>query len=188
MSEKSVDEEVRIVVNLTMAFIFWIISQVGPRFVEGITIPGVNIEPYNSAEWIVWITAALIEIIFLIGAASDISIFIDILTRILVRRLGIKEKRPLKRIAGDSAYILLAILLAAILNPVVASIPQVGGYLTVIISLAALTIFLILIYDIGRTLYTALQEKTQNVADWIASLVGERRQEDKIEERRHDEQ
>ena len=181
MSRKSIRAEVRtrfprIVINLTVAFIFWIVSRIGPIFVTGIIIPGVNLEPFNRAESIVSIAATLIALIFLMRAASDILFFVDIWTEIIVRYLGIREERPLKRIARDIAYIILAILLATAISPIISPIPQIGGYLTVAISVTALGVFLILIYDIGRVIHGVLQRKTQRIAEWIGGLAGDKRE------------
>jgi len=152
MSRKSIRAEVRtrfprIVINLTVAFIFWIVSP-----------------------------ATLIALIFLMRAASDILFFVDIWTEIIVRYLGIREERPLKRIARDIAYIILAILLATAISPIISPIPQIGGYLTVAISVTALGVFLILIYDIGRVIHGVLQRKTQRIAEWIGGLAGDKRE------------
>jgi hypothetical protein len=157
-----------------MAFIFWAIGQIGPIFVRGIVIPGVVVEPFNNAETVVSITATIITLIFLVRAASDVLYFVDVWTEIITKRLGIKEERPLKRVARDLVYIILAILLATAVTPIIFPIPQIGGYLSIAISLTALGVFLILIYDIGRVLHDVLQEKTLKIAEWIASLAGER--------------
>ena len=112
MSKGSVGKEVkmrlpRIMINLTVAFLFWIISQVGPIFVRGITIPGISLPPpLDSISSLVGLTSTLIALIFLVRAISDILFFVDLSAEIIVRGLGIKERRPLKRIARDLTYII----------------------------------------------------------------------------------
>ncbi|MCD6593684.1 hypothetical protein J7L00_06350 [Candidatus Bathyarchaeota archaeon] len=181
MRRRSIRSEIRrrlprILINVTVAFLFWIISQVGPLFVKGIIIPGINLPPpFNTVSSIIGLTATLVMILFLIRAVSDILFFTDVSTEIFLKTLGIKEKRPLKRAARDITYIILTLLLVTAASPILSSIPQVGGYLNAILSFSALGIFLILIYDIGRVIHEVLSEKTRRMADWISNHVEERR-------------
>jgi len=181
MRRRSIRSEIRrrlprILINVTVAFLFWIISQVGPLFVKGIIVPGINLPPpFNTVSSIIGLTATLVMILFLIRAVSDILFFTDVSTEIFLKTLGIKEKRPLKRAARDITYIILTLLLVTAASPILSSIPQVGGYLNAILSFSALGIFLILIYDIGRVIHEVLSEKTRRMADWISNHVEERR-------------
>lgn len=181
MRRRSIRSEVRrrlprILINVIVAFLFWIISQIGPLFVKGIIIPGINLPPpFNTVSSIIGLTATLVMILFLIRAVSDILFFTDVSTEIFLKTLGIKEKRPLKRAARDITYIILTLLLVTAASPILSSIPQVGGYLNAILSFSALGIFLILIYDIGRVIHEVLSEKTRRMADWISNHVEERR-------------
>ena len=180
MGKSSIRNEIRkrlprIIINITVAFMFWIISQLGPLFVKGVVIPGISIPPpFDTVSSIVGLTAMLIAVVFLVRAISDILFFVDISAEIIVRSLGIKEKRPLKRIARDFTYIILTLLIATAASPILSPIPQVGAYLTAIVSIVALGIFLVLIYDIGKVVHGVLQEKTRRIADWISGLVEER--------------
>jgi len=181
MRRRSIRSEVRrrlprILINVIVAFLFWIISQIGPLFVKGIIIPGINLPPpFNTVSSIIGLTATLVMILFLIRAVSDILFFTDVSTEIFLKTLGIKEKRPLKRAARDITYIILTLLLVTAASPILSSIPQVGGYLNAILSISALGIFLILIYDIGRVIHEVLSEKTRRMADWISNHIEERR-------------
>ena len=180
MNKGSVRNEVRrrlprIVINITVAFLFWIISQIGPIFVKGLVIPGINMPPpFDTVSSILGLTATLIAMVFFVRAISDILFFVDLSAEIIVRSLGIKERRPLKRIARDLTYIILTLLLATAASPILSSIPQIGGYLMAIVSLVALGIFLILIYDIGKVIHEVLHEKTRRIADWISGLLEDR--------------
>ncbi|RLG91862.1 hypothetical protein DRO37_09690 [Candidatus Bathyarchaeota archaeon] len=181
MRRRSIRSEVRrrlprILINVIVAFLFWIISQIGPLFVKGIIIPGINLPPpFNTVSSIIGLTATLVMILFLIRAVSDILFFTDVSTEIFLKTLGIKEKRPLKRAARDITYIILTLLLVTAASPILSSIPQVGGYLNAILSFSALGIFLILIYDIGRVIHEVLSEKTRRMADRISNHIEERR-------------
>ena len=113
----------------------------------------------------------VIALIFLVRAAANILVLMDLGTEIVTRWLGVREEKSMRRVAKDLVYMLLAILLAAAVSPITASLPQVGGPLTTAISLLALGIFLILTYDIGRVLYRILERKAEAFADWLAELA-----------------
>jgi len=165
----------RIVINITVAFMFWIISQVGPLFVKGLVIPGISMPPpFNTVSSIIGLTATLIAMVFLVRAISDILFFVDLSAEIMVRTLGIKERRPLKRVSRDLTYIILTLLIATAASPILSSIPQIGGYLMAAVSLVAFGIFLVLIYDVGKVIHEVLREKTRRIADWIGSFLEEK--------------
>ncbi|HDM89555.1 MAG TPA: hypothetical protein ENG65_06155 [Candidatus Bathyarchaeota archaeon] len=165
----------RILMNVAAAFLFWVIGQVGPLFVKDLPIPGINMPPpFNSASSIIGVTATLIATIFIVKAILDGLLFVDISAEIITRFLGIREKKPLKRIGRDIVYILLALLITAASSPILSSIPNIGGYLTTAISIVALGIFLILVYDIGKVIRDVLRRKAKRMADWISSFLEER--------------
>jgi len=183
MSQRSVGDEIkervpRIIVNLAMVLFFWFVSLVAPKFVEGIKVPGINIPPYDDAGWLIWASAMMMGIIFLLRASSDIIVLADIGAEIVVRRIGVREEKPLKRVARDVVYILLTILLAAAAMPFAISIPQFGGLMAATVSFIALGIFLILMYDIGRIIYKVVEEKTKILANWLAGLAERASRED----------
>ena len=185
MGQKSFGGEIRqrvprIVVNLVTALIFWFVSLVAPMFVAGIKVPGVGIEPYNDAGWLLWAAATLMGLVFLVRALADIIVIVDIGVEVTVRRLGVKEDRPLRRAARDLVYILITMLFAAAVVPFVEPLPKFGGFLTTAISLISLGIFLVLIYDMGRILYKVLEEKIRSLAGWLAGMA------EKAEEKPHE--
>ena len=180
MNRGSIKREVRrrlprILTNVAVAFLFWVIGQIGPLFVKDLPLPGINLPPpFNSISSIVGITATLIATIFIVKAILDGLFFVDLSAEIITRFLGIREKKPLKRIGRDIAYILLALLITAASSPILSSIPNIGGYLTTIVGLVALGIFLILIYDIGKVIRDVLRRRAKRMADWISGLLEER--------------
>lgn len=137
-----------------------------PPILGDIIVPGVNVK----ARELIWMTAMLIMVIFLIRAMSDALVFADIITDVIVRRLGIKKERSLKRAARDAIYIIIAILLAQAALPFLASIPNIGGLLAAAVSLIALGFFILLMYDIGRILYRVIEERAGKVADWLVEV------------------
>ena len=165
----------RILTNAAAAFLFWVIGQIGPFFVKDLPLPGISMPPpFNSISSIIGITATLIATIFIVKAILDGLFFVDLSAEIITRFLGIREKKPLKRIGRDTVYILLALLITAASSPILSSIPNIGGYLTTAISIIALGIFLVLIYDIGMVIRDVLRRKARRMADWISNYLEER--------------
>ncbi|RLI46031.1 hypothetical protein DRO64_01590 [Candidatus Bathyarchaeota archaeon] len=180
MNRGSIKREVRrrlpkILMNVAVAFLFWVIGQIGPFFVKDLPLPGISMPPpFNSISSIIGTTATLIATIFIVKAILDGLFFVDLSAEIITRFLGIREKKPLKRIGRDIVYILLALLITAASSPILSSIPNIGGYLTTTVGLVALGIFLILIYDIGKVIRDVLRRKAKRMADWISGFLEEK--------------
>jgi len=154
----------RIIMNLVMVFIFWIISVVVPPTVGSITVPGIN----ANLGFLVLIVTVLIMAIFLIRALSDALVLGDILVDIVVRRLGIKEERSPKRAARDFVYIISIILVVTAVSPMLAIVN--ADLLNVAITYIALGLIILLIYDIGRILYKIIEQKAELLADRLAKM------------------
>jgi len=155
-----------------MAVIFYLINTFVPGTMEGINLPGLNI----NAGTLIGTIALIFMAIFLIRALADALVLSDILTDIFVKRLGIKEERSPKRAARDLIYIIVIILLTTALQPLIATLePNVRGLLTNVTIYVALAIILILIYDIGRILYRIVERKAEALADSLASMAERRK-------------
>jgi len=161
----------RIVMNLIMALIFWIISVFIPPPLRALIIPGINTE----ASLLVGILMIVITSIFLIRALSDALVLGDVLTDVLVRRLGIKEERSPKRAAREVVYIIIVVLVVTAVSPLLATIQDVGGYLSTAAVYIGLGLTIIFIYDIGRIIYKIIEEK----ADSFGELLAQRAQKNK---------
>ena len=156
----------RLVTNVIMAIIFWFVSVFVPPTLEPFTIPGINIQ----ASLLVWILTIIILGIFLIRALSDALVLGDVITDVFVRRLGVKEERSPKRAAREFAYIIIIVLVVTAVAPLLETIQDFGFYLsaaTVYIGLALIILFL---YDIGRIVYTIIEEKADSLADRFSQL------------------
>ncbi len=170
---KTIGEEVRrrfprLTMSLVMAIIFYLINTFVPGTMEGLDLPGLNINAATLIGTIAWIFTA----IFLIRALADALVLSDILTDIFVKRLGIKEERSPKRAARDLIYIIVIILVTTALQPLLATLePNVRDLLTKATIYVALGIILILIYDIGRILYRIVERKAESVADSLAKMT-----------------
>ena len=157
----------RIVMNLVMAVIFWIIGVFVPPTVSTVVIPGLN----TNADLLTWIVATVIMAIFLIRALSDALVLGDILTDVVVRRLGIKGERSPKRAARDFIYIIIIILVVTALSPILANAEDIGYLLTTAATYVALALIIILIYDIGRIFYRIIEQKAELLADRLTQMA-----------------
>jgi cation transport ATPase len=157
----------RIVMNLVMAVIFWIIDVFVPPTVSTVVIPGLN----TNAGLLTWIVVTVIMAIFLIRALSDALVLGDILTDVVVRRLGIKEERSPKRAARDFIYIIIIILVVTALSPILANVTDIGHLLTTAATYVALALIIILIYDMGRILYRIIEQKAELLADRLTQMA-----------------
>jgi hypothetical protein len=154
----------RLVANLIMALIFWIISIFVPPTLEGILLPGINIE----ASMLVWIFMIIVLGIFLIRALSDALVLGDVFTDVLMKRLGVKEERSPKRAARDFVYIIVIMLVVTALSPLLGTIEDVGFYLKAAVVYIGLGLIIVLIYDIGRIVYKIIEDKADSFADRLA--------------------
>ncbi len=151
-----------------MAIIFWLISIFIPPLMGDLTLPGIEV----SAGALVGTITLVFTAIFLIRALADGLVLSDIVTDILIRRLGIKEERSPRRAARDAIYIIVIILLTTALQPIISALdPNINDLLSKITIYVGLALILILIYDIGRILYKVVERKAESMADSIARMT-----------------
>jgi hypothetical protein len=154
----------RLVTNLIMAVVFWLISVFIPPTLPSIVIPGINTE----ASTLVWILTMIIMAIFLIRALTDALVLGDVLTDVLTKKLGVKEEQASKRAAREFAYILVIVLIVTAVSPLLATIRDAGYYLSTATVYIGLGLIILFIYDIGRIIYRIIEEKAESFADYFA--------------------
>jgi len=157
----------RLTMSLVIAIIFWAVGLVVPQTVSNIMIPGID----TNAGFLISTVTIVIAAIFLIRALSDALFLGDIVTDIVVRRLGIREERSPKRAARDVIYIIVIILIATAILPVLSILGTNLSWLTTLTTLAALGIIVILIYDVGRILYRIIEQRAESLADRLAKMA-----------------
>ena len=158
----------RLVMSLVMVLIFWILNIYVPPTLGGQMIPGIN----YPASQIFWLITIIIMIMFLARALSDVFFLGDLLTDIVVKRLGIKEERSPKRALRDIIYIIAILLVAAATIPILNSIERSGILSTAVIYIT-LALIIILIYDIGRIIYKIIEKKADTLAEKLAKVAEE---------------
>jgi hypothetical protein len=162
-----------LVTNVIMAIIFWVMSVFIPPTIPSQLVPGINVE----ASTLVWVFIIIIVAIFLIRALSDALVLGDVLTDVLVRRLGVKEERSPKRAAREFAYIIITVLIVTAVAPLLFNIQDVGYYLSTAITYIGLGLIIVFIYDIGRIVYAIIEEKADSFAEHFS-----KKQKDKSSE------
>jgi uncharacterized RDD family membrane protein YckC len=156
----------RLVTNLIMAIIFWIISVFIPPTLPILLIPGINTE----ASTLVWILIMIIMAIFLIRALTDALVLGDVFTDVITKKLGVKEETASKRAAREFVYIIAIILIVTAVSPLLATIQDVGGYLSTATVYIGLGLVILFIYDIGRIVYKIIEQKAESFADYVAQV------------------
>jgi len=156
----------RLVTNLIMAIIFWLISVFIPPTLPSLVIPGINTE----AATLVWILTMIIMAIFLIRALTDALVLGDVLTDVLTKKLGVKEEQASKRAAREFVYIIAIVLVVTAVSPLLANIQDVGYYLSTVTVYIGLGLVILFIYDIGRIVYRIIEEKAESFADYFAQV------------------
>jgi len=156
----------RLVTNLIMALIFWIISVFIPPTLPSLIVPGINTE----ASMLVWLLTMVIMVIFLIRALTDALVLGDVLTDVLVRKLGVNEEKASKRAAREFVYIIVIVLIVTAVSPLLATVQDVGYYLSTATVYIGLGLVILFIYDIGRTVYKIIEEKAESFADYFAQM------------------
>ena len=173
MVGKPIGEEIRnrfprLTMSLVMAIIFYLINTFVPGTMEGINLPGLNI----NAGTLIGTIALIFTAIFLIRALADALVLSDILTDVFVKRLGIKEERSPKRAARDLIFIIVIILVTTAIFPLINTLDlNVREPLSMVTTYVALGMILILIYDIGRILYRIVERKAESVADSFVKMT-----------------
>ena len=154
----------RLVTNMIMAIIFWLISAFVPPTLPEIVVPGINTE----ASFLVWILTIIITAIFLIRALTDALALGDVLTDAITRKLGVTEEQSSKRAARELVYIIAIVLVVTAVSPLLLNIQDVGYYLSTATVYIGLGLVILFIYDIGRLVYKIIEEKAESLADYVS--------------------
>ena len=156
----------RLVTNLIMAIIFWIISVFIPPTLPRLLIPGIN----TDASTLVWLLTMIIMAIFLIRALTDALVLGDVLLDVITKKLGVREEKSSKRAAREFVYILVVVLVVTAVTPLLATIQDVGYYLSTASVYIGLGLVILFIYDIGRIIYKIIEEKAESFADYFTKM------------------
>jgi acid phosphatase family membrane protein YuiD len=70
-------------------------------------------------------------------------------------------------------------IMVSITSPLISSVPNTGGWLSLAISIVAFIFSVILVYDAGRTIYAAFESSIQALIDRIVAHTSNKREEEK---------
>ena len=161
----------RMVFNAVFALFFYLMSGMIPPLAKGARIPGIEIEPFNNASWLLWASLVAIAAVFAVRAIYDFAVVVDTFAGVLVEKLGPREVTPARRVLRDVTYMILVMVLAEASTLILKDVPVVGPYLSLAVSLAALFFFIILAYDIGRMVYDFVERRVDLISERIIDFA-----------------
>jgi len=161
----AVSEEIRyrlpkLIANVAIALAF-----AGMSYIVLWTLNSISTE----IAFLLQIGLLLVAGLFLVRTLFDALTIVDNVTRLFLRRLGIKEGWSRQRVFKDTIYIVAILLVAAAIFPLFSNLSNFGALLQEITTYAALGFILLFVYDIGRTFYRITEKKANSVANRISS-------------------
>jgi len=157
----AVSEEIRyrlpkLIANVAIALAF-----AGMSYIVLWTLNSISTE----IAFLLQIGLLLVAGLFLVRTLFDALTIVDNVTRLFLRRLGIKEGWSRQRVFKDTIYIVAILLVAAAIFPLFSNLSNFGALLQEITTYAALGFILLFVYDIGRTFYRITEKKANSVAN-----------------------
>jgi hypothetical protein len=115
--------------------------------------------------YLAWLVFVIVAGIFLIRALSIILVIADKAIGIFITHLGIQEPWSRDRVAKDLVFILVVILAFAAIIPLLKISVNIGNGVLAAITMVAVIVIFVFIYDIGRTSWRILQVKADTVTN-----------------------
>lgn len=162
LREEIVHRSPKIVSNLFLALIFWVI-----RYLLLITLP-----PFRE-ELIFLLQMGLLIVtgIFLVRALFNALTVFDMLTGSFLKRLGITEGWSRQRVLKDIICIVAVLLVAAALFPLFNSMTNSVELIQQGTTYVALGLIFLFVFDIGRSFYRLTEQKANSVADMLSNSI-----------------
>jgi putative exporter of polyketide antibiotics len=114
----------------------------------------------ESVGFYSWLVLTLVGGAFLIRALVDVLTIGDKSVELVLVHLGIRQRRSKRRMAKDAVGIIATMLATAAIAPLFETLGPAGTTLHTIATAVALGVILLFVYDIARTFYEILKEKT----------------------------
>lgn len=154
----------RLVFNALVALLFYLMSITMPTLVSGITLPGITIRPFNDLGWLMWASLFVVSMAFAANALYHLVKLIDPIVSSFTSKLGIRPD-PAKRVLQDITYILMAIVVSEALSILAEGVLGYSHLIRAAISVVALVVIIIMIYDLSKNVYEYIEEKIEAVVD-----------------------
>jgi hypothetical protein len=166
---KSVGEEFKhrlpgIAANMFLAVAFGVISAISSIIL---------VDALESIGFYSWLIFAFIAGVFFVRALFDVLAMGDKIVRLLLVHLGVQERLSKRRVAKDLVYIIATILVAVAIFPLFKTFGTSSTVLQSVITVIAMGIIFLFVYDIVLTFYRILEEKTSALSDLLAHKSNE---------------
>jgi hypothetical protein len=142
-----------------------------------ISLPSVlTIIPAGSFSLTVFISLIIIIVLFFtaLRITLDLIRLMDAVSASFLRRIpGFNpEKSPsIIRALKELLAVFAVAICTSLSSPLISSIPKVGGWLSLALSIAAFAFSAILMYDAGKTIYAAFESSIQILVDHIVAHI-----------------
>ena len=148
----------KLVANLALVLVFGAAGVILPPILGGI---------FAGADFYAWLGLTIVAGAFLVRVLFSILVLGDEASRSFLRRLGVRERVSRIRVLKDFAFIVATLLATAAIFPFLETCGTVGSTTQAGVTVAAIAVILLFVYDVGRTSYQIFQEKANKMADWI---------------------
>ncbi|MEM1601584.1 MAG: hypothetical protein QXS36_02785 [Candidatus Bathyarchaeia archaeon] len=180
MSRKDVERRVlRVIINIGLLFLMILIL----GFLNISLSSIIAVIPYGgfSLTMAVALIAVVILFFIFVRIILDLIRLIDIASTTVLKRIpGFNPDRgpSVLRALKELLAVFVIAIAASVSLPLISSIPDIGGWLSLALSIAALTFSIILAYDAGRTIYAAFESSIQLLIDRIIMHSSDKRDEE----------
>jgi len=171
MSREDVEKRVlRILINLGLIAVTFLALS----FLD-ISFPNiVVILPERGFTLTIAVTLVAIIILFFIALRIilDLTKLMDMASVSLLRRIpgfNLQKEPSIIRALKELMIVFIIAITVSIASPILSSTPGLGGWAGLTLSIAGLVLSLALMYDAGKTLYTAFESSIQLLIDKITT-------------------
>lgn len=138
-----------------------------------INIPSMlTLIPYEGFTFIAALALTITMILFFVALRIilDLIRLVDIASNTILKRIpGFNPERnpSIIRALKEVSIVFLVAIALSIATPLISSIPEIGGWISIGITITVFIFSLILLYDAGKTLYAAFESTIQTLIDKI---------------------
>ncbi len=142
--------------NTTLALVFGTLGFFSSLLLDTIT---------EGLGYLSWLIFVLVAGVFLIRALSTVLVIADKAIGLLITHLGMKKPSSRDRVTKDLVVIIGIILALAAIIPLLKISVNIGTGVVAAITIVAVGVIFVFVYDIGRTSWRILQAKANTVTE-----------------------
>jgi hypothetical protein len=142
-----------------------------------ISLPSIlTIIPAGSFSLTVFISLIIIIVLFFtaLRITLDLIRLMDAASTSLLRRIpgfNPEKSSSIVRALKELLAVFAITICTSLISPLISSIPKVGGWLSLTLSIVAFAFSAILMYDAGKTIYAAFESSIQILVDHIVAHI-----------------